>query len=158
VLIIPARFRKKEQNMTTFQHTGKATARQKFTSAFLLVLCVYVGIRGWVLLTAYSPVLFLALVTLALALLRGLDPFLSKPVLKIDETGISQSGRVWPGENWTLKWEAVTRARLYGGETPSLLVLSAKRATRLVADYEFFDQVIELTRAQLEKRGCKIEK
>lgn len=144
--------------MATFQHTGKSNKRQKFTSAFLLVLCVYVGYRGWALFTASSPILFLALVTLVLALLRGLDPFMSKPVLKIDETGISQSGRVWPGENWTLKWEAVTRARILGGETPSLLVLNAKRSTRLVADYEAFEQVIKLTRAQLEKRGCKIEK
>jgi hypothetical protein len=144
--------------MTVFQYTGNASARQKFTSAFLLVLCVYVGIRGWALLTAYSPILFLALVTLALAILRGLDPFLSKPVLKIDETGISQSGRVWPGENWMLKWESVTRARVFGGETPSLLVLSSKRTTRLVADYESFEQVLALTRAQLEKRGCPLEK
>jgi hypothetical protein len=144
--------------MTTFQYTGKANTRQKLTSLFLLFLCVYVGIRGWALLTAYSPILFLALVTLVLAILRGLDPFLSKPVLKIDETGISQSSRVWPGENWTLKWEAVTRARVFGGETPSLLVLNAKRVTRLVADYESFEQVIELTREQLEKRGCPLEK
>jgi hypothetical protein len=75
-----------------------------------------------VFLVSYiPPILILALVTLGLAIMRGLDPFLSKPVLKIDETGISQSGHVWPGENWTLKWEAVTRA-------------------------------------QLEKRGCQIEK
>jgi hypothetical protein len=143
--------------MTTFQYTGKATSRQKITSAFLFFLCIYVGIRGWDLLTTYSPVLFLALVTLALALLRGLDPFLSKPVLKIDENGLSQSGRVWPGENWTLKWEKVTRARVLGGETPYLLALSAKRTTRLVMDYESFEQVVELTRAQLEKYGCRVE-
>ena len=143
--------------MTIFQHTGKANMRQRFTSAFLLVLCVYVGIRGWPLLAASWLLLLLALVILVLALLRGLDPFLSKPVLKIDETGISQGGHVWPGDNWTLKWESVTRARLFGGEAPSLLVLSANRVTRLVADYEPFEQVVELTRAQLEKRGCPVE-
>lgn len=144
--------------MITFQYTGKATARQKITSLFLLFLCVYVGIRGWALFSASSPILILALVTLLLAILRGLDPFLSKPVLKIDETGISQSGHVWLGDNWTLKWDAVTKARVFGGETPSLLVLSANRVTRLVADYESFDRVIELTREQLEKRGCPLEK
>jgi hypothetical protein len=143
--------------MTTFQHTGKANIRQRFTSAFLLVLCVYVGIRGWALFSASRPLLILALATLLLAILRGLDPFLSKPVLKIDETGLSQSGHVWPGDNWQLKWESVTRARVFGGETPTLLVLSAKQTTRLVADYESFEQVIELTREQLEKRGCQIE-
>ncbi len=143
--------------MTTFQHSGKGQTRQKITSAFLLVLCVYVGFRGWELFSVSWALLLFALVVLVLALLRGLDPFLSQPVLKIDETGLSQSGHLWPGENWTLKWEAVTRARLFGGETPTLLVLSAKRTTRLVADYESFEKVIELTRAQLEKRGCRVE-
>jgi hypothetical protein len=144
--------------MTKFQHTGKANTRQKITSLFLLSLCVYVGIRGRDLFAASLPLLALALAILALALLRGLDPFLSKPVLKIDETGISQGGHIWPGDNWTLKWDLVTRARLFGGEAPNLLVLNAKRTTRLVADYESFEQVIELTRAQLEKRGCPLEK
>ena len=143
--------------MTTFQHTGKANMRQRFTSAFLLVLCVYVGFRGWTLFVGSWLLMLIALVILFLALLRGLDPFLSKPVLKIDETGISQSGHVWPGDNWQLKWESVTRARVLGGETPILIVLNTKRGTRLVADYESFEQVLELARGPLKKRGCTLE-
>jgi hypothetical protein len=144
--------------MTTFQHTGKGNTRQKFTSAFLLVLCVYVGVRAWALFSVSWIFIVLGLGILVLALLRGLDPFLSKPVLTIDENGISQSGRIWPGENWRLEWESVSGARLYGEETPTALALSAKRVTRLVMGYASFEQVVQLVREQLEKRGCPLEK
>jgi len=144
--------------MTTFQHTGKGKTREKITSLFLFALCAYVGVRAWALFSLSWILTLLALGILALALLRGLDPFLSRPLLTIDENGISQSGHIWPGENWQLEWESVSGAHLYGGETPTVLALSAKRVTRWVAEYESFERVVQLVREQLEKRGCQFEK
>lgn len=143
--------------MTTFPASRSATTRQKITSLFLLGLCLYVGVRGWELFTASLALSLFALATLVLALLRGLDPFLSQPSLVIDDSGLAQRGHLWPGDNWRLSWEAITHARLVGGETLTFIVLSVKRGQRLIANYENLDQIAALISSQLEKRGGTVE-
>jgi hypothetical protein len=107
---------------------------------------------------ANGMILILVLVISLVVLIRNLDPFLGKPILKLDEFGISQSGYLWPMDNWKLEWDAVTRARLFGQGNPTLIVLDSKQSTRMVTDFESFDQVVQLIREQLEKRGCPVEK
>lgn len=143
--------------MTTFQRTGKADSVRKITGLAMIGLWIYVAITGWKMFLENGLFLVLALGTFIITLFRVLDPFLSKPVLRIDDDGISQGGHLWPMDNWKLEWNTVTRARLFGEGKPTLIVLNTPMATKMVTEFESFDQLVQLVREQLEKRGCPLE-
>ncbi len=144
--------------MNTFPRASKTALLRKVTSLALIVLFVSVSISIWKMILANGMLLLLVLGTFVVVLARNLDPLFGKPVLKLDEFGISQGGYLWPMDNWKFEWSAITKARLFGGANPTLIVLDTALATRMVTDFESFEQIVQMVCAELEKRGCPIEK
>lgn len=144
--------------MKTFPRASKTALLRKFTSLALIVLLVSVSISIWKMILSNGMLLLLVLGTFVVVLARNLDSLFGKPVLKLDEFGISQAGYLWPMDNWKLEWSAITKARLFGGANPTLIVLDTPLTKRMVTDFESFEQIVQRICAELEKRGCPIEK
>ena len=144
--------------MNTFPRANKTALLRKITSLAMIVLFVSFSISIWKMILANGMLLLLVLGTFVVVLARNLDILFGKPALKLDEFGISQGGYLWPMDNWKLEWSAITKARLFGGENPTLIVLDTPLATRMVTDFESFEQIVQMVYTELEKRGCPIEK
>ena len=144
--------------MKTFPRASKTALLRKITSLAIIVLFVSVSISIWKMILANGMLLLLVLGTFIVVLARNLDPLFGKPVLKLDEFGISQGGYLWPMDNWKFEWSTITKARLFGGANPTLIVLDTPLATRMVTDFESFEQIVQMVCSELEKRGCPIEK
>lgn len=144
--------------MKAFPRASKTALLRKITSLALIVLFVSVSISIWKMILSNGMLLLLVLGTFVVVLARNLDPLFGKPVLKLDEFGISQGGYLWPMDNWKFEWSAITKARLFGGTNPTLIVLDTALATRMVTDFESFEQIVQMVCTELEKRGCPIEK